>query len=190
MHLTVTPWGASALSANWIIFWGCWGILGGMGSISCCRALLFADRPSDCPPMLPSTPLRHRHLDPSSRGRLPRAMCPPHWPHAGVFVLSSEPQWVLEHLDDWLTEGPVFSPPALSLLHLSWMEGTWVENRNAFGVEDAIFKRGVVSDNRWRWWLRADSSLSAEPACAGDVLSLGYLTLNWPELLSNPVLGT
>ena len=75
-----------------LFFRACWGILGGMGSISCCRALLFADRSRDCPPMLPSTPLRHRHLDPSpSRGRLPRAICPPHWPTLGPLLWAQSP---------------------------------------------------------------------------------------------------
>ena len=73
-------------------FKGCWGILGGMGSISCCRAPLFADRSRDCPPMLPPTPLRHLHLDPSpSRGLLPRAVCPPHWPTLGPLLWAQSP---------------------------------------------------------------------------------------------------
>lgn len=125
-----------------------------------------------------------------SRSRLPRSLClPPLAPRWGLCSEPRAPGAAGVHLEDSLTEGPVFCPPALSPLHLSWMNSTWVEKRNAFGVKDVIFKRRF-SDNRWQRWLEGGQfSLSkASPWRRGaDMPSFWYLTLNWPELPSDHV---
>lgn len=129
-----------------------WGIPYGVGSTSYFRAFLPAGRSRDSPLTTLFTLWGLWCLAPSlSRGLLPRSPCPHCWPHAGVFVLSPEPQWLPEHL--WRTgwQRELCSLPCSCFTCHDWAAHEWKKGMH-LGWKMWFWKRG--SWYKWQRWLR------------------------------------
>lgn len=161
--------GGFAFTCNWIISWGCWGIPYEKGNTPCFRALFPVGRSEDSswclsPPFETTDVWTVRITEVSFLGPVSTLLAP----CRGLCSEPGAPVAAWAHLESWLTEGPVFCPPALScftcheLAAHEWRKGIHLEWKMWFSWGGFLIPGG-------RDGLRADSPLSPQAACEGKV---------------------